>query len=909
MASSASLVGFPGDLTMAEELGFLYLAVGGSRVYQQQDQTSVPKIAAKIQDWDLFGLVNSKQDILDLVLQKEAQLRLLLGIINAEYLTWKILEKKVKLQESWEVLRFAGTTEDGSKRSLKICSRKHLLDVGSEHAVRRFGVLSSRTVRFTHRHHPQDGDRIFIYQPLKLSPDLSILEDADFLHPEDKALAVNPGVTLDLFLTSVPVYEDASSMASNLKAALIRKWRWISKASCVEDMIQLFYRYPSFSAQFSRQLRIEFSHLDGASLGPHQMETRNPERKKENSHYHVICPLSITWDFWSPQHVLRRSTPAPGHIEGDFEFGAAREQYCPSPFTSNSEGRFGAIRFGRNLEWRKVFVKKASHTSDELDALSEVSRYFPPGSVQQLLAADTSTEQLFFKKFEGKMLNTVRLEYHYGTSFLLDTVPKKAVDWFVGVELQRAEHVGDAYRRTMNLDPIPIKCAQQKIHRFYHGRLESDSRFLKFYSEQCLDVLGIRLPKQVNTLSFLNMPLKINGTSYPPLRHYLDQAKRVLDPSATGCLSSLSEAFGLGDGHGGNVMVTEDHVSPRMMYLDYEVSGFHCPFLDMDLLCDNITNRPNKSGTDVTWTINSEGLCIDYNVSVDTIGKATAIIKFEYLLRPLLNLLQKHSFEKANVAEEVLSNSLFACALLSRNFAKRADVFFLNLALGVRLVQDLREVLLEVFGWRWPPAVKLPIPDMVVKTPRSDGAVMDRISLARSAGMKRILGLDLEQRFFHLGHRLYNEDKASSSLQFRQVDMLDPNFKDKTRDLQHQFHFVHTANVIHLFDVGDQKTFFQNLVYLTKPGGIIWGRQVGLAEDNNQSLYKQPEGKGARFTIKEFRDFLRDTTGWILADMQFEAQLVEYDELRVRRMDKNWVLQWSIQVPVRDLSSDRISPL
>jgi hypothetical protein len=177
-------------------------------------------------------------------------------------------------------------------------------------------------------------------------------------------------------------------------------------------------------------------------------------------------------------------------------------------------------------------------------------------------------------------------------------------------------------------------------------------------------------------------------------------------------------------------MVTEDDVSPEMKYLDYEVSGFHCPFLDMgksiyndgffnvlyaDLLCDDITNKGNKSGTVVTWNISSNDLSIDYNVTVDVIGKATAITIFEYLLRPLLNLVQRQSFEMANVAEDVLSNSLFACALLSRDFAKRADVFFLNLALGVRLVHDLREVLLEVFGWRWPPDVKLPTQDMVVK--------------------------------------------------------------------------------------------------------------------------------------------------------------------------------------------------
>jgi hypothetical protein len=390
---------------------------------------------------------------------------------------------------------------------------------------------------------------VHIYQPFKLSPNLSVLKDADFLHPEDQALAVNPGVTLDLFLTSVPVYENASSIASDLKMALMRKWRRISKASCADDMIQLFYRHSNFSAPFSRQLRFEYSHVDDASRAPPQTETKNSEKKNENAHYQVMHFLSIRWDFWSPRCVLPPSTPALGNTEENFEFYEADERYCPSPFASNSEGLFGVIRVGENSAEQRVFVKKALCAVDELLVMSEVSRYFLPGSVQQLLAVDRSAQKLFFKKFEGKMLNTIRIEQYRGTSFLNHIGPMEAVDWFLGIELQRAEQVGDAYCRTMNLDPIPTTCAQQKIHRFYYGRLESDSRFLEFYSDHCLDILGIHLPEKVNTLDCLNMPLRINGTTYPPLRHYLDQAKRVLDPSAPGCLSSLPEAFGLGDGH------------------------------------------------------------------------------------------------------------------------------------------------------------------------------------------------------------------------------------------------------------------------------------------------------------------------------------------------------------------------
>jgi hypothetical protein len=108
------------------------------------------------------------------------------------------------------------------------------------------------------------------------------------------------------------------------------------------------------------------------------------------------------------------------------------------------------IHLGKNSAGQRVFVKKAPCAADELLVISEVSRYFLPGSIQQLLAVDRSGQQLFFKKFEGKMLNTVRLEHYHGTSFLNHTGPMEAVDWFVGIELQRAEQVGDTYCRTMH---------------------------------------------------------------------------------------------------------------------------------------------------------------------------------------------------------------------------------------------------------------------------------------------------------------------------------------------------------------------------------------------------------------------------------------------------------------------------
>jgi len=127
--------------------------------------------------------------------------------------------------------------------------------------------------------------------------------------------------------------------------------------------------------------------------------------------------------------------------------------------------------------------------------------------------------------------------------------------------------------------------------------------------------------------------------------------------------------------------------------------------------------------------------------------------------------------------------------------------------------------------------------------------------------------------------------------------MVGPKFAERNRDLEDGIHFVHTANVIHLFDMKGQETFFRNLIYLAKPGGVIWGRQVGLAEDDDISTYRQPDGKGLRFTTNEFREFCLGISGWNPEEARFDAQLVKYDEIRTKRVDKQWALQWSITVP------------
>ena len=130
---------------------------------------------------------------------------------------------------------------------------------------------------------------------------------------------------------------------------------------------------------------------------------------------------------------------------------------------------------------------------------------------------------------------------------------------------------------------------------------------------------------------------------------------------------------------------------------------------------------------------------------------------------------------------------------------------------------------------------------------------------------------------------------------FRQADVLGPDFFEKCSNLGDAFDFFQMANVIHLYDEAHQEWSFLALTFLVKPGGIIWGRQVGIDEDEYMSRYQQPERKAVRFTVNQFRQLWSRATGWDTAQAQFEAMLTSYDELWTPLANKRFSIQWSIR--------------
>ncbi|KFH42025.1 hypothetical protein ACRE_072460 [Hapsidospora chrysogenum ATCC 11550] len=368
------------DLSLAQQLGFLHFALGGSRAYEDRNS----KLSQEhINDWDFVAVVESRNAIVSIVRHHAARLNTLLGVINAEDIRWQNLANDIRHVE-WEVLRFAGWAQDGSKRSLKICSRDHLRRIASCPTVCWFGVLSARDVRYCHRYHPDDGHRLFVYQPLHFTQGLHVLCDADYLHLDGHATAIPWTILSQLYCRSGNFYPGGTS---------------------AQTMISLFYGNLHSDHRFMQYLQNKFFRV--TELPPPEASRSTAiDSKIKNRRYCVFNFLPIGQSYWSQQSARPVSVEAPRIHQGAIEFRRSSEEYSPSAFTSNSSGYLGQARFP-GLDWQSVFVKVGPQVRFESSILPAVQQSFPPSCVQQLLAKDLPTGRLFFR-LHSVTLNAIR---------------------------------------------------------------------------------------------------------------------------------------------------------------------------------------------------------------------------------------------------------------------------------------------------------------------------------------------------------------------------------------------------------------------------------------------------------------------------------------------------------------------
>ena len=261
-----------------------------------------------------------------------------------------------------------------------------------------------------------------------------------------------------------------------------------------------------------------------------------------------------------------------------------------------------------------------------------------------------------------------------------------------------------AYKQSFLPQAAAEESMKQPIHRFYHTRLTENGKFNDFYSD------GIKIrTESIPLASFLRIPVKVNGVIYPSCSEISESAVKNLRRDIA---ASFPHAFGLGDAHGGNIMISDERGQDNhrtLLYIDYEVAGYHSILMDLAkpfhhdvffeaLYADNIHDTPA-----IEYHLKDGIISIDFHTVADQLSQQILNIKRRFLIDPIFEFSKTTRYGLEEYIPH-LASALFSCACLTRNFRGDWDTFFRNIAIGIVLsqAQDLEGLwaCCEMLGFR-----------------------------------------------------------------------------------------------------------------------------------------------------------------------------------------------------------------
>ncbi|KAI1284788.1 hypothetical protein F5Y07DRAFT_405501 [Xylaria sp. FL0933] len=182
------------------------------------------------------------------------------------------------------------------------------------------------------------------------------------------------------------------------------------------------------------------------------------------------------------------------------------------------------------------------------------------------------------------------------------------------------------------------------IQRFFHDRLLNDRRMQEYYG-QGMTLAGKAVPLD----KLLSLRCCINGK--------VD----IISPDSAQMIS-CPHIFGLGDAHGGNVMINQSNAkggTSDVLFIDYEL-------LYNDLFYETLYQRlfPGKVNLGLKYRVN-----VDNNTII-----AILDVKLRYLVKPVSDELWSLGVNLEDYLP-LLSTALFLCATVSRGFVNNEQAF------------------------------------------------------------------------------------------------------------------------------------------------------------------------------------------------------------------------------------------
>jgi phosphoglycolate phosphatase-like HAD superfamily hydrolase len=246
-----------------------------------------------------------------------------------------------------------------------------------------------------------------------------------------------------------------------------------------------------------------------------------------------------------------------------------------------------------------------------------------------------------------------------------------SIDALIAAEKRECERLLEIYANTLATSTSE-EHEQAPIHQLFWHRL-TGGRYWHFYEGRSIPLpTGQEAHRGTGSIPFatlLHYNWVINGEPvtgpYQSLNAIIEQAKIVLQPAR-----STHTIIGHGDAHFGNVFL-EDGL--RYLYFDPAFAGRHMPILDIV--------KPFFHNIFATWmyfahevarelelsvTLHDATVFIDHNYKLTPLRQEMLHTKLEYLLRPLIGLLQTKN-ALPDDWPDIMRLALMCCPLLTVN--------------------------------------------------------------------------------------------------------------------------------------------------------------------------------------------------------------------------------------------------
>ncbi|KAL8997558.1 MAG: hypothetical protein Q9169_003176 [Polycauliona sp. 2 TL-2023] len=646
--------------------------LGGSRIYS----TGYLRDGNPKSDWDGAIIVPTKLGILQLVNEQRQNLMEMLGIVREECPNIRVPDVSSPHWDHFDAVRIADFDRLEEKRSVKILSLDYfstsktflrVLSFKDKRVFETIGPPMTRTYRLQQATRLVDGFFILHDQWVYTAP-LS-----GCVHGRDVNSAMF-GVTADLLLSGFWLH-GRDPDGSLIQSYILAKYTALSGLHANTHTFAKHHRFSSeHHSWLAEKLLDLYRRLD---LPPERTRCycslKEPRFLCSEAFHALGSPCSS---------VAAQSTPP---SSSSVEVSKQTEilsvlQRAPSAFSSNSTNAEITISAG-TVDGRltKIFSKRSQNPQQELEGALKAAAF----GIRVQVPRVALSGELWYPLFEGITESELRLRsYHNGWTDCY------SVETLLYAELVKAEDMLRLYSKCFSDPNMPgVETEAQPIHRFFYSRVVENVRFHQFYGESI--PVGL---ENWSMADFLNTPWKVNGVTYPSLRELFRVAVNVVHPRSSQSMS-CPVVFGLGDAHGANVMISNDasrNNSRDILYVDYEVTGFHPVMLDLakslyiDVFFATVYMDLLPQVTKTKYTIEGNLITVDFTPEVDDVTQAIFDVKRRHLLQPLFDLALSHGKDlEKNIP--LLSNALLLCATLTRNYSEHPHAFFQNMATGIVL--------------------------------------------------------------------------------------------------------------------------------------------------------------------------------------------------------------------------------